>query len=409
MPISSSGPGRCPIEHGPPPSNASPIPIAGQGFAADPHAVFRNMRSQHSHLVPVDVGGVPATLVIDYRLGLDILNDEGRYPTEPVAGSPVLACLGPGRDALHTRGDGRRRLRRAISDSLTRVDTLALEATVARAAVRLVNSFCETGETDVVACFAIPLVAEALHGVVGFAPEVGGKIIDALLALQSADPASAARGGLMLRDVAVETVRARRAYRDADITSWLMEHPAGLSDEEIVEQLLLLCEFITPTWALISNAVVLVMTDERFGGDVLGGALSGQDAIDEVLHTNPPVAVAAPRFPRQMQVLDNIGTLPDNSPLLVGLAACNADPTVMRDDRRGNRSHLAFGAGVHMCPAEPIATLIARTALDQLLDALPDLELAVPADHLVWVHDPFRRALVSLPVRFPPSKPFPLA
>jgi cytochrome P450 len=366
------------------------------------------MRSRHSHLVPVDVG-FPATLVIDYRLGLDILNDEDRYPAESVAGSPVLAGLGPGRDALHTRGDGRRRLRRAISDSLARVDTLALEKTVARAAAGLVNSFCEAGETDVVAFFAIPLVAEALHGVFGFAPEVGGKIIDALLGVQSADPAIAARGRSMLREVVVETVLTKRAYRDADITSWLMEHPAGLSDEEIVEQLLLLCEFIAPTWALISNAVLLVMTDERFGGDVLGGALSGQDAINEVLHTNPPVAVAEPRFPRQMQVLDKIGTLPDSWPILVGLAACNADPAVMRDDRRGNRAHLAFGAGVHMCPAEPIATLIARTALDQLLDALPDLELAVPADRLGWVHDPFRRALVSLPVRFLPSNPFPHA
>ncbi|NKY87529.1 cytochrome P450 [Nocardia veterana] len=403
------GSGRCPIEHGPPPRNASPFPITGQQFAADPHAVFRDMRSRHhSHLVPVDIGG-PATLVIDYRLGLEILNDEDRYPTEPVAGSLPPASLGSRRDALHTRGDDRRRLRRAISDSLARVDTLAVERTVARAAVGLVNSFCEAGETDIVACFAIPLVAEALHGVFGIAPEVGGKIIDALLMMQSADPASAVRGRSMLREVVVDTVLTKRTYRGADVASWLMEHPAGLSDEEIVEQLLLLCEFIAPTWALISNAVLLVMTDKRFGGDVLGGALSGQDAIDEVLHKNPPIAVAAPRFPRQMQVLDNIGTLPENRPLLVGLAACNADPAVMGEDRRGNRAHLAFGAGAHMCPAEPVATLIARSALDQLLDALPDLELAVSANDLVWVDDPFSLALVSLPVRFPPATPFPLA
>lgn len=407
MSTPSTGPGRCPIEHGPPLGSAPPFPIAGQQFAADPHAAFRDMRSWHSHLVPVDVG-VSATLVINYRLGLEVLNDEDRYPTEPVAGSPALTLPGSRRDALHTRGDDRRRLRRAIVDSLARVDMLALETRAARSAVGLVNSFCEAGETDVVGCFAIPLVAEALHGVFGFAPEVGGKIIDALLMVQSADPASAVRGRTMLREVVINTVQGKRAYRDADVTSWLMEHPAGLADEEIVEQLLLLCEFIAPTWALISNAVLLVMTDERFGGDVLGGALSGQDAIDEVLHKNPPVAVAAPRFPRQMQVLDNIGTLPENWPLLVGLAACNADPAVMGEDRRGNRAHLAFGAGVHMCPAEPIATLIARSALDQLLDALPDLELAVPANHLVWVRDPFSRSLVSLPVRFPPSKTFPL-
>lgn len=46
------------------------------------------------------------------------------------------------------------------------------------------------------------------------------------------------------------------------------------------------------------------------------------------------------------------------------------------------------------------ARLIALTGLETLFNALPDVELAVPADSLAWRPGPFNRALASLPVRF---------
>ncbi|WP_330256297.1 hypothetical protein [Nocardia sp. NBC_00565] len=45
--------------------------------------------------------------------------------------------------------------------------------------------------------------------------------------------------------------------------------------------------------------------------------------------------------------------------------------------------------------------LIAAAAIDQLLDALPELGLAFPAGQLGWRPGPFHRALASLPVVFP--------
>ena len=43
--------------------------------------------------------------------------------------------------------------------------------------------------------------------------------------------------------------------------------------------------------------------------------------------------------------------------------------------------------------------------IDQLLDALPEMRLAVPVDGLTWRPGPFHRALVALPVTFPESPP----
>jgi hypothetical protein len=44
-------------------------------------------------------------------------------------------------------------------------------------------------------------------------------------------------------------------------------------------------------------------------------------------------------------------------------------------------------------------------AIDQLLDALPEIQLAVPADKLVWRPGPFHRAMTAFPVVFPKSPP----
>jgi cytochrome P450 len=89
--------------------------------------------------------------------------------------------------------------------------------------------------------------------------------------------------------------------------------------------------------------------------------------------------------------------------LILGLAGANADPEVLPEDGRpvvGNRSHLAFGAGPHTCPARDPARLITRTAVDTLRHRLPDLELAVPEDQLAWITSPWSKTLAGLPVRF---------
>ena len=66
----------------------------------------------------------------------------------------------------------------------------------------------------------------------------------------------------------------------------------------------------------------------------------------------------------------------------------------------GNRSHLAFGAGPHTCPAQDPARLITRTAVDTLRHRLPDLEIAVPEEQLPWITSPWSKGLAGLPVRF---------
>ncbi|MET9031233.1 cytochrome P450, partial [Nocardia sp. NPDC004168] len=55
--------------------------------------------------------------------------------------------------------------------------------------------------------------------------------------------------------------------------------------------------------------------------------------------------------------------------------------------------------------ARPLAYLIAQEAIDQLLDALPEIELNLPNRTPDWRPGPFQRALTELPVTFPPGTP----
>ncbi|MEV6426886.1 hypothetical protein [Nocardia sp. NPDC051463] len=147
-----------------------------------------------------------------------------------------------------------------------------------------------------------------------------------------------------------------------------------------------------------------MVIDDEFQSELLTGVLSTRDAIDEVLFADPPLANSCFSFPQRPQLLGDV-LLPAHQPIVISLAACNNDPAAVAGDRTGNRSHLAWGAGSRACPAKSLAMVIVQEALDQLLDALPEIRLAVPAGQLQWRPGGFHRALEALPVIFPPSPP----
>jgi cytochrome P450 len=94
--------------------------------------------------------------------------------------------------------------------------------------------------------------------------------------------------------------------------------------------------------------------------------------------------------------------------LILALAAANADPRVHADDmwlEHGNRSHLAWSTGPHVCPAHIPARIIARAAVETVLHMLPEIRLAVPADDVGLIPSPWTRCPASLPVTFTITAP----
>jgi cytochrome P450 len=386
--------------------------LYGPEFAADPGRVYAALRA-HGGLAPVELSpGVPATLVIGYDAALEVMRDTGRFPRDGSrwqqdvpADCPVLPMLMYRPNTLSANGPVHARLRSVITDSLDRVDTGALRGHVETAADRLVDAFAADGEADLIGQYARVLPLLVFNELFGCPPEIGDRLVQGMSGIFDGTSAEEANG--VLNRATRDLVAHKRAHPGADVTSWMIGHPAELDDDEMAEQMALLLGAGTePEQNLIANGLRLLLSDDRFGGDLSGGSLPVEDALDEILWTDPPMANFGATFPRQ-DVEFHGRVLPAHQPVVISYAAANTDPARAAAGRAGNRAHLAFAAGPHTCPAKGHARLIASAAIEMLLDRLPDMELAVPADELEWRPGPFHRALIALPVRFPPEPPRP--
>ncbi|MEU4318085.1 cytochrome P450 [Nocardia fluminea] len=383
-------------------------------FAADPQAAYQRMRRRFGSVVPVELSpGIRATLVIGYHTAVRILNDPEHFPADPrmwqrdiPLDCPVLPMLQFRPAALRTTGAEHARYRQANVAGIAGVDLYAMHSTVEQFAIPLINSFCATGSADLLSQYAFPLVFQALNSMLGCTPEIGQQVATGMAQIFEGDDAEA--GNNLLASALADLVGLRQREPGDDVATRLLQHQAALTDEEMVHQLLVLYGAgIEPMLNLVVNTLRLMLTDDRFAGNVLGGSLSTRDALDEVLFTDPPLANFCMTYPRQPILVEDTW-LPAHEPVVISMSACNNDPAIAGRDVVDNRAHLAWSAGPHGCPAKPVAYLIVQDAIDQLLDALPELTLAVPVEELVWRPGPFHRSLAALPVRFPKTPPLPM-
>ncbi|WP_342213932.1 cytochrome P450 [Nocardia wallacei] len=379
-------------------------------FAQDPHAAYKVMRERFGALAPVDLApGVPATLVLGYRTAVEILHDEWHFPSDPrtwqqsvPADSPLLAMMGWLPAARYSTGRAHERYREASRAAIDAVDLHALHAMVEQVAVPLIDLFWDAGAVEVISQYAHPLVVRILNVLVGCPEQTGEKIAQGMAARFDSG-ADAAEGMQILQKALTDLVVAKHSEPGPDMASIMLHHPTGLTGDEVVAQLMSFYGAgVEALSTLIANTVLLTLTDERFGGGLLSGSLSTREGVDEVLFTDPPMANFCTTYPRQPVLIDHTW-LPAHQPVVVSLAACNNDPAIRAGDIVGNRSHLAWSAGPHLCPAQNVALGIAGDAVDQLLDALPEVTLAIPVGELVWRPGPFHRALTALPVSFTPA------
>ncbi|NYI07226.1 cytochrome P450 [Allostreptomyces psammosilenae] len=388
------------------------VPLYGPDFAENPSRIYAHLR-EYGPIAPVELApGVDAMLVTGYQAALGVLRSPERFGKdarrwralrdgEIPPDSPVIPMMMPRPNALFSDGDVHARLRGAVTDSLDRVDPHALRGYVERSADVLLDRIAPRGEVDLLADYCKVLPRLVFNELFGSPESFGDRLVDAMAGIF--DGVDAEKANAVLAETLAELVATKRRSPGADVTSWLVTHPARLTDEEMIHQLVtLLGAGVEPMTNLISNAVRLLLSDDRFAGDLRGGSLPVEDALDEVLWTDPPMANYGVHYP--LRDVDHFGIrLREGEPVVVSFAAANTDPALAPSGQRpGNRAHLAWSAGPHTCPAQSPARLIASVAIEKLLDRIPDLDLAVPAHELRWRPGPFHRALAALPARFAP-------
>ncbi|MGW4299206.1 cytochrome P450 [Streptomyces sp. NPDC004646] len=387
------------------------VPLYTPEFAADPHAAYERMRTTYGALVPVELSpGIPATLVIGYDAARRILNDPLRFPADPRVWQkavprtcPVLPMMEWRPNALRSGGTEHARYRGANTASLDAVDQHQLRTLVETIAEEAITGFGDTGRADLLTQYAWPISFRVLSALLGCPDGIGARIADGMAKIFEAKDAD--HGNALLAQAIGELVGLRRERPGDDVTSRLIAHEAALDDEEMAHQLVTLYGAgIEPLTNLIANTQLKILTDDDFSAELHAGQSTLRDALDTVLYSDPPMANYCISYPPYPTDIDGY-LLPAHQPVVISLSACNNDPELTlgmpASSVSGNRAHLAWSIGPHTCPARSHAYLIAETALSHLLDAIPEMDLAVPASDLRWRPGPFHRALEALPVLFP--------
>ncbi|MEV0407931.1 cytochrome P450 [Actinoallomurus sp. NPDC050550] len=405
-----------------PPSPAHPdaVPLYGSSYEReDPARMYGELRKDHGAVVPVLlVGDIPAWLVIGYRELHHVVGDPNLFARDSRHWNqwervppdwPLMAFVGYQPSILFTAGAEHRRRSGAISDALAEVDQFELRARCEQFADGLIDDFAGSGKAELLTQYAYAMPVLAVAGIMGIPPgQIQAVARDVVTALDGGEDSLEAFGRVAA--AMSELVQTKRLEPGPDVVSRMVTHRADLTDEELAQDLIIMItagQETTSNW--IGNTLRLMLIDDRFSLTLAGGRQSVGQAMNEVLWDESPAQGTVGRWATRDTQLGG-RYIKAGDLLVVGLAGGNADPQVRSGldvGAGGNHAHLSFSHGDHGCPypAPEIAEVIAETAVEVLLDRLPDVRLALPPNELQWRSSFQIRGLTALPVEFSPTPP----
>jgi cytochrome P450 len=404
-------------------------PLLTREYEANRAAVFARLRKQYGAVAPVELLGQPVWLVLDYPASLAVLTDEstwkkslghwrtytdGLVPRDwPLL--PALEC-----DMVIFFDDRRRAAARgALEAAIEPFQDLGqplaqqLKDQTTRYADDLITFLSRgsggSGMADLCGQYARPLPLMVANQLLGFPVARGDDIImDVWRVLDAGPEAPAAIERLMagLR----ELVREKRARPGNDIPSFMISYDPAVGDEELAWELyLVLATTADMTGALLANTLVEALGDGMSYHASMQVGYYGE-IINHAAIANPPMHNVTFRFPVVPTRLGQFG-IAAGDPVMVSPAAAHTCPhftggAVGVDAEESgaglftSRAHLAYGAGVHRCPAQDLAEMIVQIGIERIFGRFAGIELAMPADQLPWRSSPLFSGLRALPVRY---------
>jgi cytochrome P450 len=348
-------------------------------------------------------------LLADPRLALDKRMSRGGYRGFELP--PALDA-----NLLNMDGADHARLRRLVVAAFTarRVDAMAERIQVSCDA--LIDAFPSNGSADLLDVYAAPLPVAVICDLLGVPGSDGAALRECTQVLLAPskfgpDDVAAAFGRMvqLLRglieskraDPADDLISAMIAARDGSDQDKADQPGADrLSENELLSlAFLILFAGYENSVHLITAATARLLAEPDRAALVRAQSSPHtpemQQAVEEFLRDDQPVANAIRRFPTEdIKVGDTV--IPTGDLVYLAISAANRDTAAAT----AGEAHVSFGHGPHYCLGAPLARLEARIALWSLLHRLPDLALAVPPTDLVWKSDHRQRVLRALPITY---------
>ena len=394
-------------------------PLSATTNCQHPQRAYQRLRAQWGSVAPVELApDVTGWLVMGYQEVLTVSRQERLFSCNPlhwrawqektVAPDSGLGPLMFPRESAHFVDTAEhRRLRAPLDEGIARIDQRRLRRRVEAMSADIIAAFAGDGETDLLLSYSALISMLAVADLFGLDVGRGRELRDAVVALVAADSVAQAAYE-RFEEILASALRSRRDAPPDDLTASFLSHPNLHSEQEVLQAMVVMIFAsygATTTW--IAQTLALMLTDPRFAGRLRGGRMGLDDALDEVLWRDPPMANMPARYALTDTELGG-QQIRRGDALILGLGAANSDPLVHSSDpiiELGNRAHLAWGTGPHACPAQVPARLITRTAVHTALNLLPDLRLALPAGGVPMHPSPWARCPATLPARFSPVTP----
>lgn len=169
---------------------------------------------------------------------------------------------------------------------------------------------------------------------------------------------------------------------------------------------LLWTDVTTTSKRLVAAAVLLLLHDQALRSTVTADPTMTSALLDETARLHPPEFL----IPRLATADATLGgaRIRAGAVVQLSIAAANRDPACFENpdqvDLERRASHLAFGVGLHRCPARDLARMVAEAGLSVLLERMPYFSPVQPACALRWIPSAATHGLEQLMIA-PGSSP----
>lgn len=399
--------GKCPIHE-----NAMPF---DEQFSADPYSYYTERHTEGTIHRVCAPGGDPVWYVTGYDEVYQLLRDHRRlarprkYANEDYTNTRSLEGAAEAPLVMQDPPDhtpGRRLVNYAFVPR-------RLEALVPRMNAivdGMLDKIADDGKADLMEALVVPFPITVIADIVGVPEDERGKFQgwgDALFS--TAPPEESAKAFQELTSFVARLTEERLAEPQDDLISLMLDgshrdgEPVTQHEVRQLATILIAAGYDTTVGSIAAGLVGLLsrpdkVAELRANPDLLPGA------TEELLRLYSSVQRGFRRFATEDMVIGG-QKIAAGDTVYLSMGAADRDPRRFgcpneMDFERDDNQHLAFGRGPHVCPASELARMEVRLVLEKVLERFPNIQLAIPPEHVEWRESDFIRMPISIPVTF---------